>query len=199
MERRYLAATLAMAATFAIATHAFNSGLLARLHQEPNTVISEMRCTAETLTARLLERVNRSFGPHSAEEPQLRVEMSLPGPVLALPPAPRSLTALPPAISHGASCPARRVRTEARLTNSFAVMQARLIAMQARLQSREMQRAFARAASEQARAARLQARLANLHYCRGVEAPGRSSVESLDFDTERLARQITEQVNRSLE
>ena len=201
MERRYLAAALAMAATFAIVTHAFNSGMLARYHEQPNTVLSDLRCTAQTLTTRLLDRVNRSFGPRSAEEAQLRVELNLPAPASALPPvAPHRMKTLPQAsLAHGASCPTRGVRTNVSLQNNIAEMQARLIAMQARLQSREMERAMTRASMQQARAARLQARLANLHSCRGIESPGRSSADNFDFDYERLSKQITEQVNRSLE
>ena len=84
MERRYLAATIAMAATFALFSHAFSSGLLNRVHDPRATLISEMRCAAQTLRARLLDRVNRSLGTGSAEEAQLRVELNLDSPAMAV-------------------------------------------------------------------------------------------------------------------
>jgi hypothetical protein len=199
MERRYLAATLAMAATFAIVTHGFNSGMLAQLQHRPTALVSELRCTAETLTGKLLDKVNRSFGPRSAEEAQLRVELNLPAPMAAIPPVPPALMAPPPQAlrTSGASCPARRMRTDVHLPN-LAQMQAKLAAMQVRLQSQEMQRELARAAREEARANRLEARF-NPLPCRGSQSVGRSSGRNFDFHYERLARDISAQVNRSLE
>ena len=202
MERRYLAATLAMAATFAIVSHAFNSGILAQFQHRPTALVSELRCTAETLSARLLEKVARSFGPRSAEEAQLRVELNLPAPVAPVPPVPPAMTATPPhpPVAPGASCPARRMTTEVRIPNNLAEMQARLIAMQTRLESKEMQRQLAFAAKAEAHVNKVHARLTNLHYCRGL-AVGQSSGQNFrfDFDYNRLSREITEQVNRSLE
>ncbi|MDR3740309.1 MAG: hypothetical protein P4L40_14945, partial [Terracidiphilus sp.] len=78
MERRYLAATIAMAATFALFSHAFGSGLLTRVHDPRATLISEMHCAAQILRTRLLDKVNRSLGAGNAEEAQLRVELNLP-------------------------------------------------------------------------------------------------------------------------
>ena len=83
MERRYLAATIAMAATFAVFSHAFGSGLLTKVQKPRETLISEMRCAAQTLRTRLLDKVNRSLGSGSAEEAQLRVELNLPAPAVA--------------------------------------------------------------------------------------------------------------------
>ena len=65
MERRYLAATIAMAATFAVFSHAFGSGLLTKVQKPRETLISEMRCAAQTLRTRLLDKVNRSLGSGS--------------------------------------------------------------------------------------------------------------------------------------
>ena len=84
MERRYLAATIAMAATFALFSHAFSSGLLTKVHDPQATLISQARCAAETLRARLLDKVNSSLGGGSAEEAQLRVELNLDSPAMAV-------------------------------------------------------------------------------------------------------------------
>ena len=90
MERRYLAATIAMAATFALFSHAFGSGIADHVHDPRATLISEMHCATQTLRARLLDKVNRSLGSGgSAEEAQLRVEFNLPAPALAAVPPSR--------------------------------------------------------------------------------------------------------------
>ncbi len=99
MERRYLAATIAMAATFALFSHAFSSGLLNHVPDSRATLISEMHCAAQTLRTRLLDKVNRSFGSGNAnaEEAQLRVELNLPAaPALAAVPAVPAAPAVAP-------------------------------------------------------------------------------------------------------
>ncbi len=90
MERRYFAATIAMAATFALFSHAFGSGLLNHVPDSRATLISEMHCAAQTLRSQLLDKVNHTLGGGSAEEAQLRVELNLPAPpaAAAVPAAP---------------------------------------------------------------------------------------------------------------
>jgi len=156
MERRYLAATIAMAATFALFSHAFSSGLLDRVH-DPRatsaTLVSEMHCAAQSLRARLLDKVNRSLGTGNAEEAQMRVELNLnglfgpsvPAVAPAVPAAPSAVASAPPAapanpkvISAKASkapvaaCPTQRLMSEVRLPRDLERAQARAMALQSR-------------------------------------------------------------------
>ncbi len=215
MERRYLAATIAMAATFAIFSHAFNSGLMAKLQAGHTTLVSEMRCAAQSLRSQLLDKVNHSLGSGTAEEAQLRVEMNIPAPVAPVPPVapvlPAAVVVKAPAVQ-AVVCPAR-VMSEARWAQDFnskmqakmmalqakllakqAKLQAKLVAQQARLNSRAMQRA----AIAQARAYRVQARLNSRLACNGsIDQSVRDRVSDADWD--QFSRDITEQVNRSVQ
>ncbi len=223
MERRYLAATIAMAATFAIFSHAFNSGLMGRLQAGHATLVSEMRCAAQSLRSQLLDKVNRSLGSGTAEEAQLRVEMNLPAPVVAVPPVPPvpSVAPVAPVVPsavvkvravQAVVCPAR-VMSEAHWAQDFngkmqakmmalqakllakqAKLQAKLMAQQARLNSQAMQRA----ARAQERAARVQERLSSRIACNGsISQVVHSNVSVTDWD--QFSRDITDQVNRSMQ
>ena len=193
MERRYLGATIAMAATFALFSHGFSSGMFSRLQQPPTTLISETRCAAQQLRARLLDKVNQSLGPGSAEEAQLRVEFNLAAPAVAAAPVPPVAPKAPvapmkPVQASAAppmACTAARLASD--VTLSQRIQQAKIIAIQtqvqtralqheAQLQARTLQREIARAQRdaqrevarsqrEIARAAVAQAR-ANLHQMR---------------------------------
>ncbi len=155
MERRYLAATIAMAATFALFSHAFSSGLLTRVHDSHATLISEMQCAAQSLRARLLDKVNRSLGAGTAEEAQLRVELNLgaasspaapavapaapsapatPTGVASAPVAPASPKAIPAKAQVGprAGCPTRILMSEVLLPREFERTQAKAMAMQSK-------------------------------------------------------------------
>jgi hypothetical protein len=199
MERRYLAATIAMAATFAIFSHAFGSGLLTKLHEPPTALISEMKCEAQTLRTELLAKVNHSLGEGSAEEAQLRVEFNLAPPVMAVAPAPPAPLASPSAVAIKApsapaiACPSQRLVTlrlpkdyervqaramamqskafaeQAKMQSKALAEQARLMAVQATLTSREVQREITRAALAQARANVAQAK-SKSHPCSGEHA-----------------------------
>ena len=157
MERRYLAATIAMAATFALFSHAFGSGLLTRVHDPQATLISEVRCAAQTLRAHLLERVDRSLGAGSAEEAQLRVELNLGSSALAAVPAvPAPPTApVAPVLTakteapHAMACPSQRL-VAIRLPRDYERAQARAMAMQSKalaLQERMQAKVVAEQAS----------------------------------------------------
>jgi len=168
MERRYLAATIAMAATFAIFSHAFSSGLLTKIHDPRTTLISEARCAAETLRARLLDKVNRSLGAGSAEEAQLRVELNLDSPAMAAasaPPAPPAAPAAPvllaKAMAPRVACPSQRL-VAIRIPHDYEAVQARAEAMQARalaLQERMQAKALAQQSKLQSKALAAQAKL----------------------------------------
>lgn len=226
MERRYLAATVVMAATFALFSHAFGSGLLNKVHDPQATLISEMHCAAQSLRARLLDKVNHSLGAN-AEEAQLRVELNLPAPVpsavpavpaaLAMPPvapvAPATVTAPPVA-----ACPSQRLvsqvryaqdintRTQARmmalqsrLLDREAKVQARLVARQARINS-QVQREMSRAALVQIRASLAQAKVKS-HPCPGEKtvlvSVGDDDMD-INLDVDQLSSQVEQQVSRSL-
>jgi hypothetical protein len=227
MERRYLAATIAMAATFALFSHAFGSGLLNRVPDSRATLISEMHCAAQTLRARLLDKVNRSLGAGNAnaEEAQLRVELNLPAaPALAAVPA---VPAAPPvapvapvapvkaAARQIVACPSQRLvavqvskdyqRAQARamaMQSRALAEQAKMMVVQARLTSQAMQREITRAAMAQVRANLAQAKI-DSHPCSGertVRVTSRSDDDDTDVnvDVDQLSRQIEEQVSRSL-
>lgn len=78
MERRYLAATLALAATFAIFSREFRAGCLAKLPHSRAEVVADIACAkhyvVEQLMAKLEPYVDRS-GP---EEAQMVAELNLP-------------------------------------------------------------------------------------------------------------------------
>ena len=196
MERRYLAATVALAATFALFSHAFGSGLLAKLHEPRTTLISEAHCAAQMLKARLVDKLNQSLGSGSAEEAQLRVEFNLPAPLLAAapaPPAPPARNFKAPAAPPVVACRAPKLSAEVRLPKDFdrivqtsveSAVRAQQIVLQTQLQSREFQRAMAlqsrevqhamanaqremaRVGAVQARANAAQAKM-NSHPCNG--------------------------------
>ena len=211
MERRYLGATIAMAATFALFSHGFNSGLMGKLQERRTTLMSEARCAADTLRARVLDKVNRSLGGTSAEEAQLRVEFNLPSPVLAAPPvapvAPKAPAVAPkqvsaPAAPPAVACRAQRVSAEVRLPRNFdrvvqasvnQAMRSQMLAVQTQLRSGQYlkaianaQKAMANAQRQIALAAKAQAR-ADKYQERGNShpCPGTRSVRlTADDDTQ---------------
>ncbi len=222
MERRYLAATIAMAATFALFSHAFNSGLLNRVHDPRATLISEMHCAAQTLRSRLLDKVNRTLGAGNAEEAQLRVEGNLPAaPALAAVPAAPAVAPVAPvppvkvSARQIVACPSPRLvavqwsrdyeRAQARamaMQSKALANQARMMAVQAKLTSQTMQREITRAAVAQARASIAQVKISS-HPCSGartVRVISKSGDDDIDInlDTDQLSRQVEEQVSRSL-
>jgi hypothetical protein len=224
MERRYLAATIAMAATFALFSHAFGSGLLTRVHDPRPVLISEMHCAAQTLRARLLDKVNHTLGAGNAEEAQLRVELNLPAPASAAVPAVPAVPAVVPvapvppvkvSARQIVACPSQRLvavqvsrdyeRAQARamaMQSKALANQAKMMAVQARLTSQAMQREITRAAMAQVRANLAQAKISS-HSCSGehtVRVTSRSGDDDMDInvDLDQISRQVEEQVSRSL-
>ncbi len=224
MERRYLAATVVMAATFALFSHAFGSGLLNKVHDPRATLVSEMHCAAQSLRARLLEKVNHSLGAN-AEEAQLRVELNLPASALAAAPAVPAAPAVAPATPVApvkasprvAACPTQRLVSNVRFTQDFnskmqakmmalqsellakqAKVQARLVAEQVRVNS-QVQREISRAARAQVHAKLAQAKLKS-HPCAGQKTVLVSDEGDMDMnvDVDQLSSQIEQQVSRSL-
>jgi hypothetical protein len=228
MERRYLAATIAMAATFALFSHAFSSGLMSKLQAQHTVLISELHCAAQSLRSQLLDKVNRSLGSSNAEEAQLRVELNLPAPAAPVPPVPPVPAVAPvaPRLVHAAAkvqaplafaCPAARLATDVRFSQDFnsklqarmmavqsrlladqARLQAKMMAQQARLSSQAMQREISRAAIAQARVNIAQARLDSRIACR--TSIDRAVRDSMsNTDWNQLGRDISDQVNRSVQ
>jgi hypothetical protein len=79
MERKYLAATLAMAATFMVFSQAFSSGFSGRLLRQPRaTLLAELKCATRALSTRLLDKISPALRPDSPEEAQLLAELNLP-------------------------------------------------------------------------------------------------------------------------
>jgi hypothetical protein len=164
MERRYLAATIAMAATFAVFSHAFSAGLLTKMQQPKATLISEMHCAAQSLRTRLLDKVNRSLGSGTAEEAQLRVELNLPSPafvaaapaVPAPPARPRAMAAKSLSVP-AVACPSQRLVAD-RVSRDFERAQARAMALQSRALA-EQAKIQSKALATQARIMAVQVRL----------------------------------------
>jgi len=216
MERRYLAATIAMAATFAIFSHAFSSGLVTKLHDPRATLVSEARCAAQTLRTRLLDKVNHSLGTSNGEEAQLRVEFNLPAPMLAAAPAVPAVPAVAPVapvppVAAQLACPSQRLlartsrnyeRAQAlamKMQSKALATQAKLMAVEARLTSQTMQREMRRAALAEVRANIAQAKS---HPCNGARTVHVAASDdddiNIDVNLDQLGSQIEEQVSRTL-
>lgn len=223
MERRYLAATIAMAATFAMFSHAFNSGLMARLQARPAALISELHCAAQSLRSQLLDKLHRSLGPGSAEEAQLRVELNIPASitptlpalpkVMAASPAPQApptrmaAQPVPPAPPH-VYCSSRAFVGEVKLPDDFdqriqakvVAAQAKVMAVHVRLASETMQREITRAALVQARANTLQeCRRLREQATKNRDRASSYNMQQYGIDMDQLSNQINDQVSRSLE
>ena len=189
MERRYLAATIAMAATFALFSHAFGSGLLKRVPDSRATLMSEMHCAAQTLRAELLEKMNHTLGGSggSAEEAQLRVEFNLPAPALAAlpsrpvapPAAPVAPVAPVTASAHQiVACPSQRLIAD-RVSKDFERAQARAMEMQSKAmaaQARMQSKALAEQAKLMAVQARLTSREMQREFTRAALEQARASI-----------------------
>ncbi len=78
MERRYLAATLALVATFAIFSREFRSGHLANLPSSRTELISELKCARQYVTDQLLAKARPFIQRGVPEEAQMVAELNLP-------------------------------------------------------------------------------------------------------------------------
>jgi len=78
MERRYLVATLALVATFAIFSREFRSGHLANLPCPRTQLMSELRCARDYVKAQLLAKARPFVNRGVPEEQQMIAELNLP-------------------------------------------------------------------------------------------------------------------------
>jgi hypothetical protein len=78
MERRYLAATLALAVTFAVFSHGFNGGCLAKLTRSRAKVLAELAYAKQYLAQQLVTKLEPYTGTHTAEQAQIVAELNLP-------------------------------------------------------------------------------------------------------------------------
>ncbi len=78
MERRYLVATLALVATFAIFSREFRSGHLANLPCSRAQLRAELACAKQYVAGRLVAKVRPFLERGNVEERQMMAEMNLP-------------------------------------------------------------------------------------------------------------------------
>ena len=78
MERRYLVATLALVATFAIFSREFRAGHLANLPCSRAALMSELRCARQYVANQLLAKIRPFVDRGVPEEQQMVAELNLP-------------------------------------------------------------------------------------------------------------------------
>ena len=78
MERRYLVAILALAATFAIFSREFRSGYLAKLPTSPAQLQAEVACAKQYVAERLVARLEPFLDRTAPEQAQMVAELNLP-------------------------------------------------------------------------------------------------------------------------
>lgn len=78
MERRYLAATLALAATFAIFSREFRSGHMTKLPCPRAQLMSELSCAKRYVAERLMAKLEPYVDRRAPEEAQMVAELNLP-------------------------------------------------------------------------------------------------------------------------
>jgi hypothetical protein len=78
MERRYLAATLALAATFAIVSRGFDSGKLAKLPRSRAEVVADLTCAKRYVAQQLMAKLEPYVDRGAPEQAQMLAELNLP-------------------------------------------------------------------------------------------------------------------------
>src|SRR5271166_4752441 len=78
MERRYLAATLALAATFAIFSREFRSGHLAKLPSSRAELRADIACAKHYLAEQLMAKLEPYVDRRAPEQAQIVAELNLP-------------------------------------------------------------------------------------------------------------------------
>ena len=78
MERRYLVATLALVATFAIFSQAFGSGRLTKLPRSRADVQADIACVRRTVAERIVAQLQPYVGTSAPEQAQMVAELNLP-------------------------------------------------------------------------------------------------------------------------
>lgn len=100
MERRYLAATVALAATFAIFSGEFCTRYLTKVPHSPAQLKADIACAKHYVAKQLMAKLESYTGQHASEQQPMLAELNIP----ELPEAPAApLAAVPPA----PKCPAR--------------------------------------------------------------------------------------------
>jgi hypothetical protein len=78
MDRRYLAATLALAATFAIFSQEFRSGHLAKFPTSRAQVTADVACMKHYVAAQVMAKLEPYLDRGTAEQAQMVAELNLP-------------------------------------------------------------------------------------------------------------------------
>ena len=78
MERRYLVATLALVATFAVFSQAFGSGRLAKLPRSRAALQADIACVRRTVAERLMTKLEPYVDGRAPEQAQMVAELNLP-------------------------------------------------------------------------------------------------------------------------
>ena len=78
MERRYLAATLALAATFVAFSDGMESGRLARLPHSRAELVADIACAKQHVAQQLVAMLEPYTGGRTAEQAQIVAELNLP-------------------------------------------------------------------------------------------------------------------------
>ncbi len=78
MERRYLVATLALAATFVVFSQAFGAGRLAKLPRSRAEVQADIACVRRTVAERIMAKLAPYVDSRAPEQAQMVAELNLP-------------------------------------------------------------------------------------------------------------------------
>ena len=78
MERRYLVATVALVATFAIFSQAFGSGRLAKLPRSRAEARADIACVRRTVAQRIMAKLEPYVDSRAPEQAQMVAELNLP-------------------------------------------------------------------------------------------------------------------------
>jgi hypothetical protein len=78
MERRYLVATLALVATFAIFSQAFGSGRLTKLPRSRAEAQADVACVRRTVAERIVAELQPYIGTRLPEPEQMVAELNIP-------------------------------------------------------------------------------------------------------------------------
>src|SRR5215469_7881108 len=78
MDRRYLAATLALAATFAIFSQEFRSGHLAKFPTSRAQVMADVACVKHYVASQVMAKLEPYLDRGTAEQAQMVAELNLP-------------------------------------------------------------------------------------------------------------------------
>jgi hypothetical protein len=81
MDRRYLAATLALAATFAIFSREFRSGHLAKFPTSRAQLQADVACVKDYVAEQMMAKLEPYLDRNAPEQAQIVAELNLPDPV----------------------------------------------------------------------------------------------------------------------